>query len=293
MRLAVRLMFCVLMPACAPAPQETGQCISVSDLCEYVIQVGDEWDNITAVLTENGIVVIDAGISPSLTAQYRSILEDSFSRNDFAYLFNTHSHPDHTAGNQVFSDATIVAHDNAVAAIRLNWQDTARVKARLARIIREYQAQLDTLPNGSVDWQEATCIKYIYESTWRDVSEGGFLATAPTLTFNDTLTLRCGEVTICCKYFGHAHSDSDILIHIPEKGLLFTGDLFGRYGRAYFTANDTADAAKRIAALDWLALQMPAIKFIVGGHGELLTRDDLAAFDQLVREKSSEADKEK
>jgi glyoxylase-like metal-dependent hydrolase (beta-lactamase superfamily II) len=275
------------MAACAPPYRTPGTCIADSTLCEGVTLVSDQWDNITAILTEKGFIVIDAGISPSLTSKYRKIIEDRLGRKDFIYLFNTHSHPDHTAGNQVFTDAVIVAQENAAEAIRRNWLDTARVKARLMRTIDDYQVQLDTMEAGSAGWQEAGCIMGIYESAWRDVAEGRLKATFPTTTFRDTLTLRCGEVTVCCKFFGRAHSESDILIHIPEKGILFTGDLFSHYGRAYFSTGDTTDAAQWIAALDWVALRTPEIQTIVGGHGEILTKEDLTAFDQRIRHRST------
>jgi glyoxylase-like metal-dependent hydrolase (beta-lactamase superfamily II) len=39
-----------------------------------------------------------------------------------------------------------------------------------------------------------------------------------------------GDVTFHLVYFGKAHSDSDILIYIPEENLLMSGDLFNSGG---------------------------------------------------------------
>ena len=84
---------------------DTTSSIHTVNICDSVVTVGTGWDNVTALSTQKGIVVIDAGISYSLTAEYRKVIEQRFNRNDFAYLINTHPHHDHTRGNPVFSDA--------------------------------------------------------------------------------------------------------------------------------------------------------------------------------------------
>ena len=69
-------------------------------------------DMVVAIASQKGIILIDSGISPTLSKEYRKIIEREFGRKDFAYVINTHHHFDHTNGNQVFNDAIIVAHEN-------------------------------------------------------------------------------------------------------------------------------------------------------------------------------------
>lgn len=50
----------------------------------------------------------------------------------------------------------------------------------------------------------------------------------PTRTFEEKLTLLEGFDRIELHYFGPAHTDGDILVVFPEKGIAYLGDLFGR-----------------------------------------------------------------
>ncbi len=80
------------------------------NLAVFKIEGGNT--NIVALNSEKGIVVFDTDVSPSFAALLRKKMTEVFGREDFAYVINTHSHGDHTYGNQVFSDAIIVGHEN-------------------------------------------------------------------------------------------------------------------------------------------------------------------------------------
>jgi glyoxylase-like metal-dependent hydrolase (beta-lactamase superfamily II) len=74
--------------------------------------------------TDMGIVVVDTFGAPKVDAEIRKIIARELGRNDFAYLINTHEHRDHTGGNSVYADCTIVGHElievglEAIAAVR-------------------------------------------------------------------------------------------------------------------------------------------------------------------------------
>jgi glyoxylase-like metal-dependent hydrolase (beta-lactamase superfamily II) len=249
--------------------------------------VGTSWDNVTAISTQKGIVVIDAGISYSLTAEYRKAIEKRFNRNDFAYLINTHPHHDHTRGNPVFSDAVIVGHSSFLTEIPVIWKDPARVKSWASESIAYHQALLDSLTKDSPEWKEALCNKTIYKHLLRDASGEPDYA-VPELTFDDTLTLHAGDVTFSLLHFGRAHSNADVIIHIPEKKILFVGDLFSTYGKVNFHDVERTDAERWLPALDWIEARMNAIDIIVGGHGAILSIYDLQSFNERVRKKYKE-----
>ena len=106
--------------------------LKVKKVSDRVLIVGSGSNYYTAVIgikTEKGLVAIDAGISPLMTARYRKNIEQEFGRNDFIYLINTHGHDDHTSGNQVFSDVPIIAHENCKPDMMEFWSDTAKAVA--------------------------------------------------------------------------------------------------------------------------------------------------------------------
>ena len=56
-------------------------------------------NNVIAIQTQKGIVVIDAMCSPITAQRVRELIIQEFNRSDFAYLINTHHDFDHSWGN--------------------------------------------------------------------------------------------------------------------------------------------------------------------------------------------------
>ena len=250
-----------------------------------VVRMG--YDAVTAIATQKGIVVIDAGISHSLTSKYRKIIEGKFKRNDFAYLINTHSHPDHIGGNQVFPEAVIVGHENCLNEISVYWKDMVKIKAGLKKVVNQYENQLKDF---DPEWQDSIEIymqKIRYQHAYDDLFNDRVI-TLPSKTFSDTLSLLMGDVTFNLIYFGKAHSGSDILIHIPEEKVLMVGDLFGEYGRPSFAEENKIDSNRWMKVKQWIKDLLDNIEVVIGGHGQILKRDDLLSFIKIIENKTKE-----
>lgn len=254
--------------------------IQVIRINEKVIIVKFGSDAITAIKTQQGIVVIDAGISIGLTAKYRKIVESEFGSTNFTCLINTHGHHDHTRGNNIFTGAKIISHENAIKEIESQWQNPEKVAMKLAGIVDEYTQQLKECDRESADWYSIFINKCKYEYCYADASH--FVPVRlPDTSFSDSLILDKGDVTFEMIHFGESHSASDILIWVPEMKLLFTGDLFFQYGRPSFNA-DNNNRAKWLTAIKWIEDRFEQIDVIITGHGQLLSVDDLASFNRIV-----------
>jgi glyoxylase-like metal-dependent hydrolase (beta-lactamase superfamily II) len=240
------------------------------------------YDAVTAIETQKGIVVIDAGISTGLTSKYRKIIENEFGQNNIAYLINTHGHPDHTGGNTVFADAVIIGHENCTDEISKQWQDTEKVKSSLKKIVTEYDKELQSLLPGTNEWNNVFCQKTRYQCAYNDVLRN-CPVTKPNVTFYDSLDLDMGDVKFNLVYFGIAHSGSDIIVHIPEKNILMVGDLFSRYGRPGFNVNKNQNWERLVRVIKWIEKRLPDIDIIIDGHGQILSKDDLKAFINLMK----------
>jgi glyoxylase-like metal-dependent hydrolase (beta-lactamase superfamily II) len=245
-----------------------------------LFQIGRESTiNIIVLASRRGLVVIDTGILPSRGAALRSAIEREFGRSDFAYIINTHSHFDHTDGNQAFADVPIVGHQNAVREMNRSLGSPGAVEVFL-RSRAGYQSALENeLKTATVGSRDETRIREQLARNGAlidDFRQGRFILTRPTVLFSDRLTLDLGDLTLNLIYFGRAHTESDILIHVPELRLLVVGDLFQKDWLPTFS-NPRADVPRWFEALYGLPAGLQAVERAVGGHSEPMSGDDLRA----------------
>jgi glyoxylase-like metal-dependent hydrolase (beta-lactamase superfamily II) len=246
----------------------------VERLSERVVLVrsGERYyDQAAAVATERGLVVIDTSIAPSLAQGYRRQIEQAFGRSDFTYLINTHYHYDHTNGNQVFSEVPIIGHELCLAGMR-------RFASRLDSFLTTQKARIPgwerRLASLDPDSEQAVGLRDTM-SHWRHMARdletpGVFVPTLPSITFADRLTLDLGDVTLRLVYFGKGgHTGDDLLVHVPEEKLLFTGDLFWS-GSVLLAYQSQIDPQRWLEALDWVLAEPDAVERVVTTHNGLM-----------------------
>jgi glyoxylase-like metal-dependent hydrolase (beta-lactamase superfamily II) len=215
---------------CATIAEESvnGLPLHVENLSDNAIRlwVGDFVSStaVSALNTDEGIVVIDATQSPSLDQQFREVIAEKFDRDDFVYLINTHEHGDHTTGNVVYSDCEIIAHEYCAAGMQRRMGDLQRGIDWRKQHIPELETQLTEAEKGS-DQHRKIAEEIIVNKMVLDSLESGVELTLPTKTFSDTMKLDMGNMTLELYYAGGTHTASDIFVLVPEEGLLFTGDM--------------------------------------------------------------------
>ena len=238
------------------------------------------YDAITAVETDQGIVIVDAGISTELTAKYKKLIENVFHKDDFIYVINTHGHHDHIGGNTVFSQAKVVGHDNCSIDVSERWTDPYKSMISLSNIIEDYEQQLQQSTPNTGEWYDIFTQKIRYMSAYSDV-KNRVPARLPDITFSDSMTLELGNTIFEMIYFGKSHSNSDIVIYIPELKLIFIGDLFSKYGRPSINLS-TIDEMRWMQAIVWIQKRINRIEKVIEGHGQILSIDDLKQFNNNI-----------
>jgi len=272
---------------------EIDDLIKVIRISERVIVVRTGvtyFEAVTAIATQKGIVLIDAGNTPQLTEKYKKIIMKELGRDDFIYLINTHSHRDHTGGNQVFPAATIIGHERTKEAMVREWNDLDFYSEILRNGIKNGTELLKTLDINSDAGKQTYYELTKYVMVQADIGPGSnHVTTVPTITFNDNLTLALGDITVELMYFGNAHSEGDTWIYIPEEKLLFNGDVFFRNGApnlTYFATEETyggfSDVKRWQKVLSYLLRPDKPIETIVRGHGDILNFNDLKNFSQHI-----------
>ena len=144
------------------------------------------------IVTEEGVLVIDSLMTPSLAGALYTAIRNITSA-PIRYLVNTHFHGDHVFGNQYFLPAPIVAHSNC----RIELAEKFDLNMQRYR-----EGRPDLIP-------ELDQVRI----------------TLPDTVFDENMTIYLGELEIQLRYLGRAHSASDIFIHLPSEKLMFVGDI--------------------------------------------------------------------
>jgi glyoxylase-like metal-dependent hydrolase (beta-lactamase superfamily II) len=100
---------------------------------------------------------------------------------------------------------------------------------------------------------------------------------APSESFADKFVFDVSDDELHCEYWGPAHCDGDLIIYLPNSGVVFLGDLLfvGRF--PWFGDCDLDGWVKRLDQV----LQMD-VKTVIPGHGQPSTLQEVAAFRALL-----------
>jgi len=186
--------------------------------------------NASAIVTSEGVVVVDALGSPSLAERFLALLRE-VTDEAVVMVILTHYHADHIYGLQVFKDlgAEVIAPGG-------------------------FQDYLDA-PNAAERLAERRISLYpwVNEDT-RLVRPDRVIAEDTVLTLGDT-TLRIG-------YLGPAHSDGDLTVLVEPDRVLISGDIIFE-GRVPFTGG--ADTRHWLSVLE--RLEQGGLTGLIPGHG--------------------------
>ncbi|MHC4559159.1 MAG: MBL fold metallo-hydrolase [Planctomycetota bacterium] len=281
---SIRIAFilCLFMSGLGRGSAEFVRIEKLSDRVIIGYWLGTGRMNIVAVKSEKGLVIIDTAMSPRIMAPIKERLEKELGCDDWAYVINTHAHIHHAGGNCLFKDAVVIGHDNLPDDMEwLIWRQSDETSKRKvldnnARTIRNLQALLPQVANNRLQTRRIQGEIKFYQLNTKDVEEG-FEIVKPTVTFSDKHTLDLGDLQLELVYFGKGHSLSDILIYIPQEGLLVTGAIvyLRRHLPGITERAQLKDVHRYIAVLDEFLEEGVKIDHVVASHSRPLKRNDL------------------
>ena len=238
--------------------------------------------NVVAVKGQKGLVMIDTEMSPRVMAPLKKAIEETFGRDDWAYVVNTHGHMHHAGGNCLFKDATIVGHDNLPHGMRY-------LKGRQRKEHEPYRLEMAAGRQKDIE-QLQTALKQVPRSSTRarrirgaiefcrlhaqDCVEA-FEVVTPSVTFADRHTLDLGDLQLELVYFGKGHSLCDILVYVPADGVLVTAAAcHGGLPRISDRA-ELEDVERYVDVLGSFLVDGVTVNRVVPSHSGLLTRSHL------------------
>lgn len=218
--------------------------------CYAYLQPDGGWGLSNAGLIADGdqTLLVDTLIDLPLTAEMLAIMKDAVpAAACIGTLVNSHSHPDHTAGNSLLKGAEIITSAATEGEMRAMAQGN------------------DPIGHIMANWQQfGEAGAYLHEIMGSKFQLGRRETVLPTRTFEDTLNLKVGDKNVTLTRIGPAHTRGDVLVHVPADRVLFTGDvLFNRVHPQLTSENleSWVKACDYILTLD--------VDVIVPGHGPI------------------------
>jgi glyoxylase-like metal-dependent hydrolase (beta-lactamase superfamily II) len=217
--------------------------IEVNRLRRNISVLEGSGGNIAVLTGKDGKLLIDAGFTVSRSRVAPAL--DSLSVDSITRLINTHWHVDHTDGNAWLhgAGAAITAHENT----KKHLSASTRVD--------EWSYTFPPAPAEAL----------------------------PTTVFRDGHRLRHNDTALALKYYGPAHTDSDISVVFEEADVIHVGDTWwnGFYPFIDYSTGGSIDGMIRATKRNLSVVTDKTI--IVPGHGPVGNKGGLSEYyDMLV-----------
>ena len=212
--------------------------------------------NCSVVMTEEGLVVIDACQTPTDTMKFMTGIK-KLSDKPIRFLIDTEVHNDHTFGHYVFSPpAIVINHEGAGEAMKKGFDPK----------------RLDTLKAQSPEMREAVQNHKLIP---------------PQIEYKNKMTIHLGERTFELLYLKNVHSEADTAIWLAKERVLFAASAANVKSiinlRPFVRIPDVLASYKLMKSLN--------PELVVPGHGPVSTTkifDEYEAFYNLLLKRVGE-----
>jgi cyclase len=163
--------------------------VEIAERIYAYLQPNGGWclNNAGLVVGPRGTVLIDTAATELRGRRLEQAVRE-LSPRPVDVLVNTHSHGDHTFGNQFFAEeSTIVAHHRAAA--------------------------------------EMAEFGLVLQGLWPDVRWGDIQLQLPSITYTDRLSLPDLGIRVELLHLGPGHTGGDTVVWLPDQRVLFAGDV--------------------------------------------------------------------
>jgi cyclase len=228
--------------------------------------------NSLIVVRDTDVVVVDAQYTRAATLETIAAIRN-ITEKPVGYLINTHWHDDHLAGDQVYQDSfpstrVVMQENTATDLVRLGVpnrkfqvEGAPPVAERFERLLAAGLG-MDSTPASP---QERTGLESAIRIVRQYLKEApGFRAATATDTVLRRMTLGEGRDRIDLLWFGHGNTRGDLVVHLPEKGIVASGDLV--VAPVPFAFNSYPGSW--VEVLDSLLALKPRV--LVPGHGPVM-----------------------
>ncbi|MPY93393.1 MAG: MBL fold metallo-hydrolase [Acidimicrobiia bacterium] len=222
--------------------------VEVADGCFAYLQPdgGWGWSNAGLVVGGGEALLVDTLFDLPLTRDMLDTMAPLTGASPIRTLVNTHANGDHCYGNQLVEGAEIIAAERA-----------AEEMADVPPAVLAAMVEADLGPDLSAFVREA----------FGPFDFRGITPTLPTRTFTGKLSVEGAGTTAQLIEVGPAHTGGDVIVHLPERRVVYAGDILFVHGTPIVWAGPYANW---VAACD-LLLGLD-VDLYIPGHGPITDR---------------------
>ena len=226
----------------------TEKAITFSEVGEGLWAFTAEGDpNSGVIIGDTSVMIVEAQATPRLA---HKVIEKVREVTDkpISHVVLTHYHAVRVLGASAFGASQVIMGDKARAMVVERGQEDW--DSEFQRFPRLFQGH-ESIPG----------------LTW------------PTTTFTDRMTVYLGKRRIDLMHLGRAHTAGDIVIHVPDQNVMFTGDIVEAHSACYCGDGHFGDwggTLDRIKAFDLAA--------IAPGRGNAVMGADVAEALERTRD---------
>jgi cyclase len=216
--------------------------IEVRPLAKNVYFLHGSGGNTVALLGPDGALLVDTEFGP-VAPKLKAALAD-LGAGPTKYVISTHFHSDHTGGNPFFrkEGAVLIAQNQC--------------RARL--------------------------LQGEFSPYWGSFSPATPAVDAPTLTFENALTLYFDGEEVTASHLQPSHTDGDTVVYFKNANVVHMGDIYinGLYPFVDVGAKGTIDGY--FPVLDDVLSKTDSKTIVIAGHGPVSNRAELQAYREML-----------
>ena len=211
-------------------------------------ETGYRGGNVGFVVTGEGVILINTPLVPQEARQWR----DEIARvtdQEVIYIINTDYHPQCVVGNHLFG-APVIAHE-------LAWK---KMKSYGDSFCQRLADAFKSEPKVAAALRRLRIV-------------------TPQITLTDRMNLYKGNKVLRLIHVG-GHTPASIIVHIPEDGVLFAGDVVVN---GVHPLMGEANSKEWLNALTYIRRPWVKAEIIVPGEGELCDKEATKKLSQYIR----------
>ena len=249
-------------------PYETGL-HEVADGVHAYLQPdgGWGWSNAGLLATDDGSLLVDTLFDLALTRRMLDAMAPITGTRPIGTVVNTHANGDHCYGNG------LVGGDGSELGNHVEIVTTEAAAREMGAVPPSALVALMAADMGETTNEYVRRAFGAFDFTDIEVPE-------PTRTFTGRLELRIGGRPVVLEQVGPAHTAGDLLVHLPDAGVVFAGDILFIGGTPIVWDGPVANwvaACDRILELAHGPGTGTGDPVIIAGHGPLASADDVLA----------------